>query len=391
MPTKDKGISSIKDSVNKDLELLKSFNREVDYLSGNKTIDHTLSLKGNIERFIGYTQVPTGLAGPITIHAPNTVPSQHYIPMATTEGALVASYNRGLKACELSGGITSVCIKECIQRSPYFKLADISQAIEFVAWVKEQRNQFQTLISTTSRYATLSDINFSHEGNSVIITFEYTTGDAAGQNMTTIATSACYAYILAQSPYKIQESMIESNYSGDKKGNIKALSRVRGKQVVAEATLSSEVTQSVLKATPEMIVKVWRAGTLSGIQSGTLGNPAHIANALAAIYLACGQDVACVAESAVGIVRMEVLDSGDLYCSLTLTNLIVGTIGGGTGLATQRECLGIIGCSGPDSARKFAEVCCAVAMAGELSIAGALSAGHFAAAHQSLGRKGGKS
>ena len=380
-------MSSKEETSNKYLQLLYNQNKELSYLTGAKAIDHSQSLAGNIERFIGYTQVPTGLAGPITIKGKENAATKHYIPMATTEGTLVASYNRGLKACELSGGITSICVDECVQRSPYFKLRSITSAIKFTSWVTGQLSTFRALISKTSRFAELKDLHFTQEGNAVTVTFEYTTGAAAGQNMTTIATAACYAYIIARSPQEILESLIESNFSGDKKGNLKALSRVRGKKVIAEVTLPKEVTQSVLKATPEMIVKVWRAGTLSGIQSGTLGNPAHIANALAAIFLACGQDVACVAESSVGIVRMEVLESGDLYCSLTLPNLIVGTVGGGTGLATQQEALGIIGCAGADGARKFAEVCCAVAIAGELSIAGALSAGHFAAAHQALGRK----
>ena len=373
-------------TINKYLDLLKEKGIDVSYLSGEKSIDHSQSLAGHIERFIGYTQVPTGLAGPITLLGLDTTPTQHYIPLATTEGALVASYNRGLKACELSGGITSICIEETVQRSPYFKLENIPQALLFAQWVKEALPQFQKIVEASSRFAQLKNLHFLHEGNAVVITFDYTTGAAAGQNMTTLATAACYSHILKTAPFTITESLIESNFSGDKKGNSLALARVRGKKVIAEVTLPKDIVASVLKSKPELIVKVWQAGTLSGIQSGTLGNPAHISNALTAIYMACGQDVACVSESSIGIVRMEVTSEGDLYTSLTLPGLIVGTVGGGTGLATQKEALNIINCTGPEAARKFAEVCCAVALAGELSIAGALSVGHFAHAHERLGR-----
>ena len=254
-------MSEITTITNKYLELLQEKGIEVPYISGQKSIDHTQSMAGHIERFIGYTQVPTGLAGPISIKGLDTKATQHYIPMATTEGALVASYNRGLKACELSGGITSVCIEETVQRSPFFKLEKLSDALHFGQWVKEQFSQFQKIVSKTSRFAELKDVQFLHEGNSVTVTFEYTTGAAAGQNMTTIATAACFGHILHASPYTITESLIESNFSGDKKGNSLALSRVRGKKVIAEMTLNKETIKDVLKSTPELIVKVWQAGT----------------------------------------------------------------------------------------------------------------------------------
>lgn len=373
--------------TNKTLELIKAKGLDLEYINGKTPLDHSASLKGHIENFIGYAQVPIGVAGPITVIGSRSS-EEHLIPMATTEGALVASYSRGLKACQESGGITAKCVAQAVQRSPYFKFQTIDVALDFVQWVKLQLPMFQAGVAKTSKHAKLISVEFSHEGNAVNVTFAYETGAAAGQNMTTIATAFICNFILENYSHKPLEYYIEGNFSGDKKGNVRALSTVRGKKVIAEVTLTKAIVQEVLKTTPEKMHKFWQAGTLSGVQMGALGNYGHISNALTAIYLACGQDVAAISESAVGIGRMELTATGDLYCSLTCPNLIVGTIGGGTALATQKEALKIIGCSTPADAVKFAEVCCAVALAGELSIGAAIAEGHFTQAHQRLGRKG---
>jgi hydroxymethylglutaryl-CoA reductase (NADPH) len=175
--------------------------------------------------------------------------------------------------------------------------------------------------------------------------------------------------------------------SGDKKANFKSLSNVRGRKVICEAVISKDIIQNVLKSSAAKISKFWQTGTLAAVQAGAVGNTAHISNGLTAIFIACGQDVACIAEAAVGIVRMEAKSNGDLYASMTLPGLIVGTVGGGTGLPTQKESLELMDCSTSADVGKFAEVCCAVALAGELSIGAAIAEGHFAAAHQEHGRK----
>lgn len=342
--------------------------------------------KGNIENFIGMSQIPTGLAGPLKIKGKNA-DGEFPIPLATTEGALVASYNRGMKACSLSGGISTICLSEGVQRSPYFKFENISQAIDFSRWASRNIEEFKKITQSCSSFAELRNIKSNVEGNSVILTFEYSTGDAAGQNMVTICTDKICRFILSNFRYKPLSWYIESNYSGDKKATALSFSNVRGKKVSSEVTIGKKIVQEILKSTPKKIVDYWRVSTLAVTQSGSIGAQGHVANGLTALFIACGQDVACISESSIGLTRMEVDQYGDLYVSLTLPSLIVGTVGGGTSLPTQKECLGIMGCFGEGNALKFSEICCAVALAGEISIAAAMSVDHFTSAHESLGRK----
>jgi hydroxymethylglutaryl-CoA reductase (NADPH) len=215
---------------------------------------------------------------------------------------------------------------------------------------------------------------------------EYLTGDAAGQNMVTIATDAVCRYIEEHAPFKPQYWFVEGNMSGDKKASAQALQGVRGKKVVAEATLPELVVQKRLHCTPRQMANYCAVSALGGILSGSIGIQGHYANALAALYIACGQDAACVAESAVGITRFQETADGSLYVAVTLPNLIVGTVGGGTGLPSQKACLEILGLAGQGHANAFAEVCAALVLAGEVSIIAALASGQFAKAHQKLAR-----
>ena len=342
-------------------------------------------LRGNVENFIGMAQVPVGLAGPLLVNG-TAATGDYYVPLATTEGALVASYNRGMKACRRAGGITAVCTTEGVQRSPFFKFGNIGEAGLFIKWVHDQTARFEALVGETSRYARLADLKTNLEGNSVILTFEYQTGDAAGQNMVTLCTDRICQHILAHCPTAPQEWYIESNLSGDKKATALSFTSVRGKKVTSEVLLPADVVERVLRTTPARMAAYWQASTLAVVQSGAIGAQGHVANGLTALFIACGQDVACISESAVGITRMELTPTGDLYAALTLPSLIVGTVGGGTGLPTQRECLSLLDCYGAGKARRFAEICTATALAGELSIAAALAAGHFTRAHRKLGR-----
>lgn len=355
------------------------------YLNKGKQLEDVDILKGNIENFIGMAQIPVGLAGPLLVNGKDAK-GDFLIPLATTEGALIASYSRGMKACRRSGGITSVCLVEGVQRSPYFRFNTVVEVGRFINWVHENTEKFHEIVSTSSRHARLNEINSNIEGNSVILIFEFMTGDAAGQNMVTICTDRICKYILDNFSIKPQEWYIESNYSGDKKATALSFSNVRGKKVTAEIVLPKQIVQDVLKTTPRKIEKYWIASTLAVTQSGAIGAQGHVANGLTALFIACGQDVACISESSVGLTRMQTTENGDLYVSVTLPSLIVGTVGGGTALPTQKECLDLLGCSGAGKARKFAEICCAVALAGELSIASAMSADHFTSAHEKLGR-----
>jgi len=310
-----------------------------------------------------------------------------YVPLATSEGALVASYHRGAKACYLAGGATSICLIEGVQRSPVFKFKSIAEIGGFIGWVLQQVDKFKQITEENSRFAKLNDMITNIEGNHLFLTFEFHTGDASGQNMVTLCTDAICHYIIENAPVKPSFWFIESNYSGDKKATSLSFTKVRGKKVTTEVVLSEEIVRRVLKTTPAAMADYWRSSTIGIIQSGAIGAQGHFANGLTALFIATGQDVACIAEAAIGITRMEHTPEGNLYASVTLPNLIVGTVGGGTSLPTQRECLELMDCYGPGKARKFSEICGALVLAGELSIAAALSAGHFSAAHKKLGRK----
>jgi hydroxymethylglutaryl-CoA reductase (NADPH) len=272
-------------------------------------------------------------------------------------------------------------------RSPIFCWKNLDEAVDFVQWVAENEPHFQAVISTVSRHAKLVRLRKLVEGNTVILGFEYSTGDASGQNMVTISTHAVCEFIVKNYAVAPANWHIESGHSGDKKPSVVAFYRTRGKRVVAEVVLSPEIVANVLKSTPKHMAEYVLASAYAMAEIGTVGLHAHLANGLTAIFLACGQDVACIAEAAVGLTRMEVTDAGELYVAMTLPNLIVGTVGGGTSLPTQRECLRLIGCEGAGNSGKFAEICAAVALAGELSIVAALTEGHFVQAHASLGRK----
>lgn len=356
------------------------------YIKGEKSIDRNKSLNGNIENFIGYAQIPVGLAGPILIKGIHAQGS-FSIPLATTEGALVASYSRGMKACRLAGGVKVACVKDLMIRAPYFKFDTLSEAMNFSQWAEAHFPAFKTSVENTSRFCKLIKIDCHQEGNAVTIFLSFKTGDASGQNMTTIATDAICRFILQNSAIQPIQWYIESNSSGDKKATRRALNQTRGKKIITEVIIPRDLVQKVLKSTPEKMCAYFLTSTLASITVGAIGNMGHIANGLTALYLACGQDVACAVESSIGILRMECTDNKDLYASLTLPSLVVGTVGGGTGLSTQSEGLKIMDCLGSGKAQKFAEICGATALAGELSIAAAIAEDHFTSAHKHLGRK----
>lgn len=339
----------------------------------------------NIEYGIGTVKVPVGIAGPLRINGLHAS-GDYMIPLATTEAALIASYHRGACLITKAGGANSALLGESVSRSPGFAFTSIMEAGTFIAWVTQQYPHFIEVANATTRFGKLVDMRIHMEGNHVYMNLEYTTGDASGQNMVTIATNAIYEYILANTPVPIKYAFLEANFSGDKKASAMSFISVRGKKVTTEVNLSRDLIKSMLHTTPEMMMNYWSMSALGGVMSGTIGVQGHYANGLAALYIATGQDAACVAESAVGITRFELNDQGGIYASVTLPNIMVGTVGGGTGLSSQKECLNIMKLAGTGNARALAEVVGGVCLAGELSIIGALCANHFANAHQQLAR-----
>lgn len=339
----------------------------------------------NIENFIGMARLPLGLAGPLRVNG-LFAQGDYYLPLATTEAALVASYHRGACLLSLAGGCSVMLLAEGVSRSPGFAFDTARHAGLFAAWIMEHLDEIRAAAQSTTRHGTLEDLRITIEGNHVYLLLEFQTGDASGQNMATIATEAACALIMAQTPVRPEYFFVEANMSGDKKASAQSFLTVRGKKVTAEAIIPAELVEQLLHTTPGRMSDYWRMSAMGGVLSGTIGVQGHYANGLAALYIACGQDAACIAESAVGVTRFEVRADGALYAAVTLPNLMVGTVGGGTALPSQRACLELMGLYGEGHARALAEVCAGMALAGELSIIGALAAGEFTRAHRKLAR-----
>lgn len=365
--------------------LLDGHDVEREALADAQTVATMDCYRGNIENFIGTVKVPVGIAGPLRVNG-TFAQGYYYLALATTEAALVASYSCGAQLVSDAGGCTARLSEERVGRASAFAFQGVDDAVLFAAWAGAQAEAFTRVSAETTRYGRLIDMHPSVVGNLVYLHFNFTTGDAAGQNMVTIATQAICAYIAAQAPVPPEQIMVEANLSGDKKACAQSFASGRGKSVSADVVIRADLVRTRLHTTPERMARCGRLSGVGAVLSGAIGMQGHYANALAALYLACGQDVACVAESAVGITRLDVRADGALYASVTLPTLTVGTVGGGTGLPSQRGSLSLLGLAGAGHARAFAEVCAGLYLAGELSLLGALSAGHFARAHQRLAR-----
>ena len=286
----------------------------------------------NIENLIGTVKVPVGVAGPLRVNG-LFAKGDFWVPLATTEAALVASYARGCTLLTAAGGCTCLVLNEAVNRSPAFSFSSVSKCGLFVAWAVEKIDDFKEIVKSTTAHGQLVDVSTTIEGNHVYLNFEFTTGDASGQNMVTIATQAVCEFILEQTPVKPDYHYVEGNLSGDKKASVQSFTTVRGKKVCAEVRLTEALISKHLHTTPKALVDYWQMSAIGGVLSGTVGVQGHFANGLAALYLACGQDVACVAESAVGVTRFDLTDDGGLYAAVTLPNIMVGTVGGRHGIA----------------------------------------------------------
>jgi hydroxymethylglutaryl-CoA reductase (NADPH) len=347
------------------------------------TIDPQL-LPGNIENFVGVAQVPIGVAGPLRINGEHAR-GDFIIPMATTEGTLVASYNRGMRLLTECGGVRATVVEESMQRAPAFSFADAVAARDFGAWVTEHFDSIKVAAEATTSVGQLRDIGQYQVGPLRFLRFNYTTGDAAGQNMTGKATLAACEWIQEHYP-AASTYLLSGNIDTDKKhSHINSL-LTRGRRVVAETVLKPEPLRRIMKLEPATLYRCRQVSMTGAFLAGSASNGAHAANALAALFIATGQDVANVAEAHAAISFAQLLDSGDYYWSITLPALIVATYGGGTGLPTQRECLELLGCYGAGNVYKFAEICAAVVLAGEVSLASAVIHGDWVPAHDALGR-----
>jgi hydroxymethylglutaryl-CoA reductase (NADPH) len=342
------------------------------------------ALPGNIEHFTGVAQVPLGIAGPLLVNG-EEAQGEFYVPLATAEGTLVASYNRGMKLLYEAGGVTTTIVDDHMQRAPAFLFPSAREARAFGEWLAERFDDIKAAAETTTRSGRLQDIEQYSASRILYTRFNYTTGDAAGQNLTGKATQAACEWIVANYP-GIEHYFLESNFATDKKTSQVNMLHTRGKRVVAEATIPDALLRSVMNSSSELMFRARQVSNLGGFMSGVNNNGAHSANGITAMFIATGQDVANVAESSAAFVHAELRPNGDYYYSITVPSLIVATYGGGTGLATQRECLEMLGCYGAGKVRKFAEIVAATVLCGELSLGSAIVAEEWVKAHDAYGR-----
>ncbi|AIF69132.1 3-hydroxy-3-methylglutaryl-CoA reductase [Palaeococcus pacificus DY20341] len=358
---------------------------------GHYSLDPNRVIGKNIENMIGVVQIPMGIAGPLKING-EYAKGEFYIPLATTEGALVASVNRGCSALTAAGGVKTTIIGDKMTRAPLLKCPDARKAREVAQWVMENLEYLQeNAVSKVTRHGKLKGVTPYIVGNNLYLRFEFETGDAMGMNMVTISSEEIMKVIEEKFP-DVKYLALSGNLCVDKKPNAMNFINGRGKTIIAEAVIPREIVEKKLKTTPELIAEVnYRKNLVGSAQAGSYGFNAHFANIVGAIFLATGQDEAQITEGSHGITLAEVTEEGDLYVSVTMPSLEIGTIGGGTRVPTQREALSIMGIAGGGepagtNAKKFAEIIAGTVLAGELSLLAAIAAKHLAKAHKELGR-----
>ncbi|MEP1447411.1 MAG: hydroxymethylglutaryl-CoA reductase [Paraglaciecola sp.] len=341
-------------------------------------------LPGNVENFIGVVQLPVGIAGPIQINGEHAN-GLFYVPLATTEGTLVASYSRGMRVINECGGVKTTVVEQFMQRAPAFIFADAREAREFGHWVTEHFHEIKAAAEVTTSIGQLEHIQQWSVSKTKYLRFNYTTGDAAGQNMVGKATLAACEWITANYPHEC-EYLLSGNMDTDKKHSHLNVLHSRGKRVIAEVVLKKSVLKKIMKVDTKTLARATVLANTGAMMAGAAYNGPHSANGIASLFIATGQDEANVVESHAGLLAHELLDNGDIYMSVTLPSLIVATYGGGTGLPTQKECLELLGCYGQGKANKLAEIVAATVLAGDISLGCAVIGGHWVSSHDKLGR-----
>ncbi len=342
------------------------------------------TLPGNIEHFSGVAQVPIGFAGPLLVDGEHAK-GEFYIPLATTEGTLVASYNRGMKIIHESGGVKTTVLDDAMQRAPVFHFDDARGSRNFGIWIKEHFAEIKQQAESTTRSGKLTNIEQYPASKLMFLRFNFTTGDAAGQNMVGKATFVACEWIKQNYP-ELKRYVLSGNLDTDKKTSQINILRTRGKRVVAEVTIQKAAIEKLTSVPVDLVVQQRQVSSLGSFMSGSNNNGSHSANGITALFIATGQDVANVAESSAAMVYVEKTPEDNYYFSITIPSLIVGTFGGGTALATQKECLDILGCLGQGKVRKFAEIVAATVLCGEISLASAVMAGDWVSSHDQYGR-----
>lgn len=381
-------IENLTDSIDEAIDIRREFiekytNTNLENMS-NYTLDMDNVFKKNIENPIGAVQIPVGVAGPLLING-NEANGEFYVPLATSEGALVASINRGCSAIRASGGVNAHIIHDQMTRAPAIKTKSSTEALKVKAWFEDNFSELKEIAESTTSHGKLLKIDpIFVAGSYVYPRFVYSTGDSMGMNMVTIATEKIL-HKMSEETNAIHIAL-SGNVCVDKKPASINVIEGRGKSLVADIIIPEEIVEKKLKTTADAIVEVNTAKNLIGsAMAGSMAYNAHYANMIAAIFLATGQDAAHVSEGSLGITTAENRD-GDLYFTVNMPDVPIATVGGGTSLATASEGLNILGVKGNGGARKFGEIIISTVLAGELSLMGALAAGHLARAHQQLAR-----
>jgi hydroxymethylglutaryl-CoA reductase (NADPH) len=362
---------------------------------GGYTLDAARAASQHCENFAGAAQIPLGLVGPLLVRG-DEMPFEVLVPMATTEGALLASVNRGCRAITAAGGALAWSEEVGMTRAPVFRVDGIEQARRLLTWLEENAERVRRHAEGTSRFLRLLEIRPQVlGGTTVFLRFRFATGDAMGMNMVTIACDRVVRELI-EPETGVRCVALSGNYCVDKKSSQVNFQLGRGRRIVAEVVLPRAVLERTLKTEAGALVEVTLRKNLHGsIAAGAMGFNAQFANVLAALFVATGQDLAHVVEGAMGLTHFEERAEGAVYASVTMPDVPLAAIGGGTALATQREALALLGVT-PDperpgaAVRRLAEVTGAVVLAGELSLMAAFTSNDLARAHERLARDPGE-
>ncbi len=335
--------------------------------------------RGNIENLVGATQVPLGIGGPVRVNGQHA-DGLFFVPFATTEGTLVTTYQYGMRAITEAGGANTYVLADALDVTPCFVTASTRDALHLAQWLEDHLPQLQAVAAETTAHGRLLEVRAHVFGRRVFARLVFSTGDAMGMNMVNLAVDRICRHVTGATV--CERYYLRCNYSSDKKPAAINLFRPYGKEVAVDLTMPARVVETHLGVSTDDLLQFVAAGRLGTMQAGALGANAHFANGLAAIYIACGQDVAQIVNASIGFMDFEAVNDGDLYVAARLPNLVVATVGGGTQLPTQRECLALLGCDGDGTARKFAEIVAATLVGGELAICAALTNGRFIEAHR---------
>ena len=375
-----------RDAMDMRVLYLRDMGFPVDFLSATDLAPE--QVRNNIESLIGSVEIPLGLVGPLLFNGDDGA-EMVYTAAGTLEGALVASMNRGAKAISKSGGFRAAVLHQKMIRSPLFIFNNLGESVIFQKWIEKQFDQIKYVAEQHSNHAKLQSILPFITGKSVHLKFVYTTGDASGQNMTTTCTWHAMLWInqqfIEECGIEPVHFVIEGNGASDKKVSYFSLSHGRGVHVIAECELKESVIEKVLRTNSADFVRCINQSRVLNQLDGMIGYNINVANAIAAIFVATGQDLASIHESAVGILNIEQSPNG-LYCSLNLPSLVIGTLGGGTHLPMQQEALQLMHCEGAGKLDRFARLIAGFALSLEVSTFAAIVGGQFAKAHEKLGR-----